>query len=89
MQFSVGLTIQSWMNSADCLSLAHEGAYRAGILHRDISPANIIIGPKGKGILIDWDMSKLMSDEVETPKSAARTVRAKVVLHVFLALIWY
>ncbi len=30
----------------------------ARILHRDISIANIMILPNGKGILVDWELSK-------------------------------
>jgi RIO-like serine/threonine protein kinase len=80
MLLSVGLTTQLWMNSTDCLSLAHEHALRAGILHHDFSPGNIIISPDGTGLLIDWDMSKPTSktkQKVETPRCATRTVRAK------------
>jgi serine/threonine protein kinase len=68
------------MNSTDCLSLAHESAHRAGILHRDFSPGNIIIGSDGTGLLIDWDLSKPTSTtdgKVETPRRVARTVHAK------------
>lgn len=52
-------------------------AYKAGFLHRDFSPGNIIITVGGEGLLIDWDLSKPLSEEVETPRRATRTVRAK------------
>lgn len=59
------------------LSLAHRGAYEAGILHRDISPGNIVIldkeGVPSKGILIDWDMSKPLASI--TSRRVTRTVR--------------
>ncbi|KAI0292950.1 hypothetical protein B0F90DRAFT_1835920 [Multifurca ochricompacta] len=29
-----------------------------GMLHRDVSAGNILIGEDGRGILIDWDLSK-------------------------------
>jgi RIO-like serine/threonine protein kinase len=56
--------------------LAHSDAYKAGILHRDISPGNIIIGPKG-GLLIDWDLSKPIQtpSKPETPRRVTRTVK--------------
>ncbi|SGY81095.1 BQ5605_C009g05457 [Microbotryum silenes-dioicae] len=30
------------------------------ILHRDVSPGNIMIGPDGEGVLIDYDLAVLM-----------------------------
>ncbi|KAG1853458.1 hypothetical protein DFJ58DRAFT_660885 [Suillus subalutaceus] len=41
--------------------IAHKDAYhKAGVLHRDLSAGNVGIH-KGKGILIDWDLSKLIN----------------------------
>ncbi|KAG1788509.1 hypothetical protein EV424DRAFT_1550633 [Suillus variegatus] len=41
--------------------IAHKEAYhKAGVLHRDLSAGNVVIY-KGKGILIDWDLSKLIT----------------------------
>ena len=58
-------------------------AYGAGFLHRDFSPGNIIITVDGKGLLIDWDLSKpLNAKMLETPRHATRTVRAKFQLFV-------
>lgn len=55
--------------------LAHRHAYEANILHRDLSPGNIIIDEKGKGLLIDWDLSKPVTlNGEETPRCATRTV---------------
>jgi RIO-like serine/threonine protein kinase len=48
-------------------------AYKAGFLHRDFSPGNVIM-TNGKGLLIDWDLSKPLSEELETPRRATRTV---------------
>jgi RIO-like serine/threonine protein kinase len=52
--------------------------YAAGVLHRDFSPGNIIITSDGKGLLIDWDLSKPLSkppsERSETPRCATRTV---------------
>ncbi|KAF8219912.1 hypothetical protein L208DRAFT_1336789, partial [Tricholoma matsutake] len=45
-------------------------AYRARFLHRDFSPGNIIITMDGKGLLIDWDLSKLLAGKSETPRHA-------------------
>ncbi|KAF8232085.1 hypothetical protein L208DRAFT_1091706, partial [Tricholoma matsutake] len=50
---------------------------RARFLHRNFSPGNIIITMDGKGLLIDWDLSKLLARKSETPRHATRTMHAK------------
>jgi serine/threonine protein kinase len=53
----------------------HGEAYeKAGILHRDISPGNIMITEDGRGFLIDWDLAK--SIHGEGARSLGRTVSA-------------
>jgi hypothetical protein len=64
--------------------LAHQDAYKANILHRDISPGNIIIDSFGKGWLIDWDLSKPLTLSVETPRRATRTVSNDYLLLVMI-----
>ncbi|SCZ98156.1 BZ3500_MvSof-1268-A1-R1_Chr3-3g06619 [Microbotryum saponariae] len=38
--------------------------YRMRILHRDVSPGNIMIGPDGEGVLIDYDLAIPMDGPV-------------------------
>lgn len=62
--------------------LALVDAYKAGILHRDFSPGNIIILDDGTGRLIDWDLSKPLSMEnasYATPRCATRTVCSDII----------
>ena len=43
---------------------AHGEAYtKARILHCDISIGNMLITPRGRGLLIDWDLAKSVGDE--------------------------
>jgi len=44
-------------NYSYLVSLGHEDAIAAGVLHRDVSIGNILIVGE-RGILIDWDLSK-------------------------------
>ncbi|KAI0273346.1 hypothetical protein BC834DRAFT_947568, partial [Gloeopeniophorella convolvens] len=55
--------------------VAHDEAYqRTRILHRDISAGNILITDEGRGILIDWDLSKkVTTDEEGKPSRMSRT----------------
>ena len=49
------------------ITIAHEEAYmKARVLHCDISIGNIII-IEGRGILIDWDLSKWMTEGCPSP----------------------
>ncbi|KAF8500968.1 kinase-like domain-containing protein [Russula emetica] len=56
--------------------IAHQAAYhRCSILHRDISPSNILIseGDDGGGLLIDWDLCKYVNSTERKARRAART----------------
>ncbi|KAK7034565.1 hypothetical protein VNI00_012412 [Paramarasmius palmivorus] len=52
---------------------AHQDAYeKAQVLHRDISAGNILITDDGRGLLIDWDLSKPLS-QMGVPRQVERT----------------
>ncbi|KAH9953564.1 kinase-like domain-containing protein, partial [Russula dissimulans] len=71
---------RSWevVNAMHAALKAHEAAYNAGVLHRDISTGNILIAgpaeladrddqfkPKIEGrMLIDWDLSSIVNDSI-------------------------
>ena len=63
--------------SFDSCSLAHQAAIAVGILHRDLSPSNIII-VGGRGYLIDWDFAKYT-------KTASRRRITRAVCHSFFS----
>jgi RIO-like serine/threonine protein kinase len=70
--------------NTNCLALALADAHqKAGILHRDFSPGNVIIIDDGTGWLIDWDLSKPKEMEKLTPRCATRTVWL-MLLHVVI-----
>jgi serine/threonine protein kinase len=58
---------------------AHGEAYeKAGILHRDISPGNIMITEDGRGFLIDWDLAKSIHGEgAHSPGRTVRVIKLK------------
>jgi serine/threonine protein kinase len=41
-----------------CDTLAH--AHARGVVHRDLTPKNIMLGPHGETLIIDWGLAKLI-----------------------------
>ena len=52
--------VLNWMEQI-CDALSH--AHARGVLHRDVKPANIIITPTGRAMLLDFGLAKLLETE--------------------------
>jgi len=51
--------ISNLLSIAEALTAAHE----RGVVHRDVNPNNILVGPRGEATLIDWGLAKDLSSE--------------------------
>ena len=56
------LEVQQWLTLAQILGSTVDYCHSQGIVHKDISPRNIVIGPKGP-VLVDFGISYLEKDE--------------------------
>ena len=53
--------IQALKQCADAVGFAHT----QGIVHRDLKPQNLIIGPHGDPLVLDWGIAKYLGTEYE------------------------
>ena len=60
--WSVQRLLQIFARICEAVGYAHE----MGVLHRDIKPDNIMLGPHGEVLIVDWGIAKLL------PKGAER-----------------
>jgi RIO-like serine/threonine protein kinase len=70
---------------------AHHAAWKIGVLHRDLSPGNILIVDEGDGLLIDWDLCKITKSPPEdsVARQYTRTVSKCLKHHISRVLTYF
>jgi serine/threonine protein kinase len=58
---TIGRAVQLIAQVAEALTYAH----RLGVVHRNVKPGNILIGPDGHALLTDFGIAKIYEDTLE------------------------
>jgi serine/threonine protein kinase len=64
--------LRVFLRVAEAVAFAHA----RGVLHRDLKPQNVMIGPFGEVLVLDWGLAKVLSDPVGSADTPAQGRRA-------------
>ena len=64
--------LRVFLRIAEAVAFAHAH----GVLHRDLKPQNVMIGPFGEVLVLDWGLAKVLSDPAGPAGAAPQRPRA-------------
>ncbi|TMB03122.1 MAG: serine/threonine protein kinase [Deltaproteobacteria bacterium] len=64
--------LRVFLRIAEAVAFAHAH----GVLHRDLKPQNVMIGPFGEVLVLDWGLAKVLSDSAGPAAAGAQRRRA-------------
>ena len=63
--WSLGRALRVLLEVCDVLAYAHS----RGVIHRDLKPGNLIVGPSGEVWVIDWGLAKAIDGREQAPEA--------------------
>lgn len=64
--------LQAFLTVCDTVAFAHS----RGVVHRDIKPRNIMLGPFGEVLMLDWGLAKVLADGPDRHERTVASVRS-------------